>query len=221
VAEAVRAMGDNGLMSITVVGHGSVMATPDVLRLHIGVEVFRPTAVEALAAAAEAMSALRLSFDAGGVSAEDIRTADVTLRPHVLPANGGVSSTTTTYASSTILWVTIRDTGPAGQLIDSAIASIGDDGRIYGLSYAFADDEEAQTQARNQAFGHARAKAEQYARLAGLTLGDVISVTEGASGYGGYVTVATSRGAATDASSGQQVTTASVTVVFDAASAGG
>jgi uncharacterized protein YggE len=193
------------------------MVAPDVLRLQLGVEVTRSKAVEAIGEAGEAVSALLESLRAGGVRQQDIRTSHVTLGKYTLQTSEALPPPV--FVSSTVLWVTIRDTEQAGQLIDSAIASVGDEGRIYGLSYEFADAEVAQTEARDRAFADARAKAEHYARLAGLTLVGVMSITEGSIG-GGFVVTRTSSGSGTNVSPGQHETTASVTVVFDTAPSG-
>lgn len=193
------------------------MVAPDVVRLQLGVEVARSKAVDAVGEAGEAVSALLESLRAGGVRQQDIRTFQVTLAKYTLQTSETLPPPV--FVSSTVLWVTVRDIEQAGQLIDSAIASVGDEGRIYGLSYELSDTEAAQREARDQAFADARAKAEHYARLAGLTLAGVVSITEGSVG-GGFVVARASSGSGTNVSPGQQETTATVTVVFDTAPAG-
>jgi uncharacterized protein YggE len=46
------------------------------------------------------------------------------------------------------------------------------------VTFSFADPESVLEQARIDAVGLARTKAEQYAAAAGVTLGDVVSITE-------------------------------------------
>jgi uncharacterized protein YggE len=203
-------------MSITVTGYGSVMAVPDVLRLGLGVEVTRPTAVEALSAAAQAVSALNASLDAAGVAPEDVRTEQVSLGPqqqHV-PVGTGFELRMVGFGSSTVLAVTLRDSARAGPVIDAAIAAAGDAGRIHWIQHQQSDVDALQVRARDAAFADARSKAEQFASLAGLTLGGVTSISEGDAGH--IYAVTASGGGQTQVSPGRQVTMANVTVVFEA-----
>lgn len=54
----------------------------------------------------------------------------------------------------------------------------GDATRINGVSYSIEDDSALVRDARERAFHDARDRAEQYAQLSGLRLGQVIAISE-------------------------------------------
>jgi uncharacterized protein YggE len=66
---------------ISVTGSGSVIVTPDIAVIGIGVEVLRPTVSEARAAAAEAMTAMQQSITGNGVDPVDISTRSFNIYP--------------------------------------------------------------------------------------------------------------------------------------------
>lgn len=76
------------------------------------------------------------------------------------------------------LVVTARDIDAAGGLISAAVEAGGDAARLSGISFALEDDETLLAEARDDAYATARNKAEQYARLSGKELGEVISIAE-------------------------------------------
>lgn len=84
------------------------------------------------------------------------------------------------------LSVKLRNLDDAGATISDAAAAGGDATRINGVSFEFSDSDALVEDARESAFAAAKEKAEQYARLAGGSLGDVVSVSEGNSGGGGF-----------------------------------
>jgi len=74
--------------------------------------------------------------------------------------------------------VTLRDTENSGSVVDSVVLSVGTDLTIDTLAPILIDTKEAAKQARENAIKLAKAKAEDYANLLGVELGDVISVRE-------------------------------------------
>jgi hypothetical protein len=126
--------------------------------------------------------------------------------PAVLGTKEGISSVAPSMPSSTPVYVgpqdqnapngfdvfetvavTLRNLSDAGATISDAAAAGGDATRINGVSFAVDDHSALLTQARDAAFADAKAKAEQYANLAGRSLGKVSMVTEGQSNSGGGV----------------------------------
>jgi uncharacterized protein YggE len=83
------------------------------------------------------------------------------------------------------LSVKLRNLDDAGATISDAAAAGGNATRINGVSFEFSNSDALVEDARELAFASAKEKAEQYARLAGGSLGDVVSASEG-SGGGGF-----------------------------------
>jgi uncharacterized protein YggE len=73
----------------------------------------------------------------------------------------------------------LRDLRTAGDVLSAVVDAGGDHSRVQGAALGMDDPLPAQVLAREKAFAHARAQAEQLASLAGRTLGAVLRVTDG------------------------------------------
>lgn len=159
---------------VRVEGVGTASGAPDVLEVTVGVETGAAGVGEALDAASSAARRVLSALHDAGVDDSDVRTANV----HVSPQYDGNGTDVSGYLAGQDLAVTLHDVGAAGATIRAAVEAGGDAARLQGISYAIDDDAALRASAREQAFGDARAKAEQYARLAGRTLGAVVLVQE-------------------------------------------
>jgi uncharacterized protein YggE len=159
---------------VQVQGVGTTTGTPDVLRVTIGVETGAAGVGEALDAASGAARRVLGALHDAGVDDSDVRTANV----HVSPQYDGNGTNISGYLAGQDLAVTLHDVSTAGATISAAVGAGGDAARLQGISYAIDDDAALRATAREQAFADARATAEQYARLAGRTLGAVVLVQE-------------------------------------------
>jgi uncharacterized protein YggE len=117
------------------------------------------------------------------------------------------------------LTVKLRKLDQAGDAISDAAEAGGNATRINGVSFDIEDHSALLEQARDKAFADAKAKAEQYARLAGRSLGRVTQINEGNVG-GGPITYAAGRAEAAMDSSvpiqpGTQQISVSNTVVWE------
>jgi uncharacterized protein YggE len=102
------------------------------------------------------------------------------------PGGGGING----YDVFQSLTVKLRDLDRAGDAISDAAEAGGNATRINGVSFDIEDNSELLERARDAAFADAKAKAEQYARLAGRSLGKVAQISEnnystGPIAYGG------------------------------------
>ncbi len=160
---------------ITVTGVGTVTGTPDTLTVQLGVQTRADSASAALqnnnAKAADVISALRKH----GVAAKDLQTSQLSINPTY--TNDGNSITG--YEVSNFVTATLHDIGKAGALIDAAQQAAGNAIRLNQVSFSFADDSSLRAKARADAVKHALAQAGQLAHAADLTLGQVLSITEG------------------------------------------
>ncbi|HEY64145.1 MAG TPA: SIMPL domain-containing protein [Caldilineae bacterium] len=178
--------------TITVVGQGVVRVDPDVARAQIGVEVLAPTVKEAVAQNQELMTAVLEALQEAGVDAKDIRTSNYSIRferepymprPAVPEGAEGPTAPQGRYRVSNMVQVTIRDLEEVAAVLDAAIEAGANN--IWGVSFGVEDTAaEAESEARAKAMENAREKAAELAELAGVELGDVISVSELVSGPG-------------------------------------
>ncbi|WP_214110589.1 SIMPL domain-containing protein [Acrocarpospora catenulata] len=196
---------------ITVIGHGSVSAAPDLMRLQAGVEVRRNTAGEAFKAAREAAARLTTVLLAAGLAEKDLRTSELSLGPEYenYPKVAG-------YRATQGVEALVRDLTHADAVIDAA-AEVGEDVRLNGISFELSDPDSVMVAARDAAFGDATAKAKQYARLTGRGLGRIVSVREDAGRPPGSVPFAGAMAVAEKASvsPGRQSVGVTVTVVYE------
>lgn len=158
---------------VTVTGVGSAEAPPDVLHLDLGVEVRDGDVSSALAQANGAAGKIRDALHRGGVSAADLQTRGL----GVQTAYDG-RGRTTGFVVTERLGAVLRDLQNAGRLITSAVKAGGEATRVHGLTFAIEDASRPLERAREAAFAEARAKASQYASLAGRPLGTVRWVRE-------------------------------------------
>ena len=112
-----------------------------------------------------------------GIDKADISTTNVTLQPQF---GGGDTPSIIAYQANNSINVKIRKLDSASATLGLIGTTGGDATRINSVSYSIEDDSQLVKDARTRAFDDAKDRAEQYALLAGLTLGKVISISESA-----------------------------------------
>ncbi|EME16653.1 lipoprotein [Rhodococcus triatomae BKS 15-14] len=192
---------------------GTVTAAPDTATVVLGVQTQDSTAEAALSANSERATALIDSLKAKGVAADDIATSGLSVNP-----NYGISSTDITgYQVTNMVTATVHDIAGAGELIDAAAAAAGDAVRVQSLTFSIDDDSDLRAQARAKAVQQAKTQAGQIADAAGVSLGEVRSITEVAGDTPAPVPgrVMSDQATATPVEPGTQDLTVTVSVVYD------
>jgi hypothetical protein len=164
-----------GQTGIVAHGEGKVTGNPDTVTLVLGVQTQGPSARAALDANNARASAVISVLKGKGVRPEDLRTSQLSVNP----SYGGPTNRITGYEVSNLVTATVRDIGGAGGIIDAAADAAGDAVRVQQLSFSIADDSELRAQARTAAVRQAQEKAKQMADAAGVSLGSLVSITEG------------------------------------------
>lgn len=203
--------------TVTVNGTGTVTGAPDTLRVDIGVEATAADVSSALNTSSAQVREVTDAVVAEGVERRDIQTQQVNLTPQYSTAAPGTSREITGYRATNTIRVTIRDIGVASQVLSAAATAGGDSTRIGNVAFAIDDDSDLMRQAREAAFDDARSRAEQYASLAGDSLGKVQTITESTSGQQQPTTVQRDSAAAAapvPIEPGEQTLTFSVTVTY-------
>lgn len=162
---------------VTVVGSGEVQGIPDTLTADVGIEVVAPDVSAAMSQTSERQRAVIDALGSRGVDAKDISTTTVSLQPQY-----GDNSAITGYRAGNAIRVRIRDLGAASGALTAVISAGGNATRINSVSYSIEDDSKLVGDARARAFNDAKGRAQQYAELAGLSLGRVISISESPGG---------------------------------------
>lgn len=164
---------------ITVTGVGQVRGEPDTLVLTIGVSVKAGTVAEALDRASTSSDAVLTALKEGGVADEDLQTRDYSIDQEFrYPDDGG--PVPDGFRVTNTVEARLRDLDAAGEVIDAAVRSGGDDVRLQGIAFDLEEDSELLAQARVEAYDDAQAQAGQLAELAGQELGPAEFISEGA-----------------------------------------
>jgi uncharacterized protein YggE len=167
-----------------------VVVAPDLARVSIGVERVEPSLQQALDAAARDMNAVIERLVQLGVAREEIKTVHFAVSPVYAPRE---PATLQGYRVTNVIQATIRGLERVGPILDQAVAAGAT--RVHSIEFDTSRLPELKDQAREQAMANARAKAEQLARLAGVTLGPVVSIEESDTGGAPPVPAATARAA--------------------------
>ena len=159
---------------VEVTGSGSASATPDVVRVALGIRCDSEGVAAALSAAAATVRKVSAAARAHGLADRDIASASASVQPRW--TNEGVASGYTAYHQLTLL---VRKLTDLNELVDAVAEAAGNSLVIDGITLDLADRAPLATQAREAAFEDAQAKATQYAALAGARLGRVLALVEG------------------------------------------
>jgi uncharacterized protein len=218
-AHAESAVANRYPKSIQVSGAGKVSAKPNKADVVLSIEAQSKTAESARQQAAVATTALLKSIKAQGIDAKDIQTRSVALYPNY-SADGG--NKIVSYQLNNQVALIIRDIDKVSDIIDSAVAAGGNLVRVQGVAFSVDDPEIALATAREKAYANAKAKAEQYAKMAGVSLGSPLHINESNSAFPipmPYAEARTMKAAMLDRSAtpvevGEQEISVSVEVMF-------
>lgn len=160
---------------------GVVSRVPDVATIRAGVVAQAATAAAALAERESRMTRVLAALRRAGVPARDMATAQVGLQPQYRYADGQPPQITGYQASNTVA-IRFRDIARAGGILDALVAAGAN--QIDGPDLSVDRPEAALDEARTAAITMARARAELYARAAGLRVRRIVSIGEGAADTG-------------------------------------
>lgn len=214
-AQAVRPEGAF-VQGLTAVGHAEIKRKPDIAYINFGVVSQARDQADAVRTNATRATAVLNALKQAGVADKDIETQfygvqpqyDYTAQPPVL----------TGYQVTNSVQVTVRDLAKPGQIIDKASAAGAN--QVNGVTFDLADRTKAQSDALVAAVANAKAKVGAIAQAAGVSVGRLVSITEGTAAPVQPVFLATARAAAGPAQAttpveAQQITvTADVTAVY-------
>jgi len=172
---------------LTVSADGKSTRVPDQAVFSAGVTSEGKTAGEAMAANATAMNRVLASLKKAGLADKDVQTSNISLNPvygqPVIGPNGQVTQEPRIvgYQANNTVTICSRDIKGLGKVLDALVASGAN--QVSGPNFQLADPAPANDEARVAAMKNARARADLYARAAGLRVVRIVSISEG----GGYV----------------------------------
>lgn len=219
----VTADGQTAANTIGVSATGEAFLKPDTLTMSVAVSETAKTTKAAIKQANEKINEIREIARANGVQEDDLATSSFNLYPDYDYTNSG-SVLVGQNASQTVS-IKLRNIGEtaegAAKLIDE-IATINNI-RVNGLTFSAEDDSEAVTEARAAAMQKAKAKAEELAFEAGVTVFTPVSISESTDSYSpinyyardlAYATEDSAGSNSTELSTGELMVQVSVSVLY-------
>ncbi|MDO8691121.1 MAG: SIMPL domain-containing protein, partial [Dehalococcoidia bacterium] len=160
---------------ITVQGQGAVGAAPDVAQLTLGVAAKALTVAQAQGDASAGMSRIMDKLTSLGVAKEQITTVRYSFQPQY-----DQNQNLTGYEVDNIISIKVSGVDKVGPVLDAVVAAGAN--RVENIGFTVSDPKPLEAKARDAAMADAKAKADQLAKLAGVTLGRPISIVETSAG---------------------------------------
>ena len=154
---------------------GRVSRTPDLATITAGVVTQGPVAAAALSDNARAMDAVVRALKAAGIAARDLTTSNVSLAPQYRNQDGK-PPVVTGYQATNSVAIRFRDIARSGAVLDALVRAGAN--QIDGPNLSLSDPDAALDEARTQAIGKARARAELYAKATGLSVARIVAIDE-------------------------------------------
>ncbi len=160
---------------LDIVAEGKATRVPDIATIRAGVVSQSPTAAAALADNAQRMTRVVAALRKAGVADRDIQTAQIQLQPQYRYAENQPPAITGYQASNSVS-VRFRDVGKSGSILDALVAQGAN--QIDGPNLSVDAADAALDEARTDAIRRARARAELYAKAAGMRVDRIVSIVE-------------------------------------------
>lgn len=164
---------------LDVVAEGEVTRVPDMATIGAGVVTQARTAAAAMTENAARMAKVVAAVRRAGVADRDIQTSAISLSPQYRYANN-LPPVITGYQASNQLSIRFRDLKRTGAILDTLVAESAN--QIDGPNLSIDKPEAALDEARTAAVATARARAELYARAAGLSVKRIVAISENGGG---------------------------------------
>ena len=161
--------------AISVTGEATVSVPPDQAQIDGGVTSDAKTAREASDANNAAMGKVLLALKGAGIDEKDFQTSRLSLQPQYAPNRAGPTPIVG-YRASNRVTVRLRDVTKLASMIDVLVGAGAND--IGGINFTVSQASKLLDDARTHAIADARRKAEIYAKAAGVTLGEPLSISE-------------------------------------------
>jgi uncharacterized protein YggE len=178
VIAVIMAQKENNQDRFSVTGSGTVYAKADIANITVGLRTdVKKTAAEVTKDSTEKMNAIIVSIKELGIEEKDIKTTDYSLAP-VYNWTEGKGQVLQGYQISQNVSVKVRDLDKIGEVIAKTTEQGAN--QIGNVNFTIDDEYELKNEARELAITKAKEKAEMMASQAGMKLGAVKSVYEGA-----------------------------------------
>tara|TARA_Y100000590_G_scaffold334077_1_gene380065 strand:- start:1992 stop:2906 length:915 start_codon:yes stop_codon:yes gene_type:complete len=161
---------------IWVTGKGSITLEPDLALVNIGVETEAKTVTEARRKSAIAMEAVVSAVKAKGLTDKDVQTTSFNIWPRYDYLERGRELIGYTVSNSSS--IKVRNISDVGPIIDDVANAGGNATRINGISFTVENTQPFMDKLREDAVSDARSKANHFASLSGVSVGQLVFISE-------------------------------------------
>jgi uncharacterized protein len=199
--------------TLTVSATGEAAAVPDIARITAGVATEAPTAKEALARNASAMTKVIAAIKSAGVGSADIQTTSISLSPRYTNARPAEASKLQGFTVRNQVRFAFRRIDALGGIIDTVVAAGAN--QLHGIAFEVGNEKELIDTARTRAMETAWKRAALYASAAKASLGEVLQIDENVSqGPQPYIRTTRAEFSPTPVEAGSQTLAVTVSVTF-------
>jgi hypothetical protein len=175
--------GADSVRSISVTGQGEASGPPDRAQISAGVQTLATTVAQASQQNQAIVDAIMRALAQQGVDKKDIQTANYSIWPEQQHDPQQVNQVRITgYHVSNVVTVIVEAIDKVGEVL-AAVTNAGANS-IHGVNFMVEDTAALEQRARAAAMTDARAQAAELAKLAGVGLGEVLTIST--SSGGGY-----------------------------------
>jgi len=202
------------IRTLAMTGHGEIRAVPDMAQLSAGVTSNAATAAQALAANTARMKTVLAALGKLGIPEKNIQTVNFSVSPQYANSNNEPPRLTG-YQVNNEVSVRLDDIGKLGTMLDALVTAGAN--QMNGINFSIQNTVPMLEKARGQAIADARARAETYAKAAGVSLGPILSISESNTETPRpmYRMVAMAADRGVPVAAGEQSVTADVSVVWE------
>jgi uncharacterized protein len=165
--------------TLVVSGNGIVSLAPDIAYIYIGVHTDDPDLASGVSRNNTQAQTLVDALKNAGIDGKDIQTSNFSVYTNgnlgYDKATGQTTSNGVYYSVDNTVYVTMRDLGKLGTILNTAVSSGANS--INSISFDVADKTAAMVEARQKAMTNASNLAAELAKTAGLKLGEIQNVS--------------------------------------------
>lgn len=161
--------------TISVSGNGISYGKPDIAVAQVGVETRGSDPSQVVSDNTTKMNAVIAALKKLGIDDKDIQTSNFSVYAQQNYDNDG-KPTDYTYVADNSVSITVRDLTKVGDVLGQTVEAGANS--INGVTFSVADQTALEGEARDKAMADAKARAEQLAKDAGVTLGAPLSISE-------------------------------------------
>ncbi len=204
------------LRTMNVSGSGKVTLAPDIAYINIGVMSRASSVAEALSENSAQAQAVVNALVKLGVDPKDIQTSNFNIFPQQEMDEKGMPARTVYLVDNTV-YVKVKDLPKMGQILDVVVKSGANS--IHGITFDVQDKTAANSEARKLAVEDAYRQAQELAKAAAVTLGEVQTLNVSSSYrpvpmYAGDAAGKLGAGGDVPVAAGQMVITVDVNITY-------